>query len=189
MTWPDVFPADAGSVLTGLARASIEQRLDLREDLVTDHPAWLCAPGASFVTLTMDARLRGCIGSLVAHRPLGQDVASNAQSAAFADPRFRPLRAADLDRVRIEVSVLGPSVSIQFTDRADALRQLRPGIDGVILDAGWHRATFLPQVWDELPDPSQFLQHLLIKADLPPDHWSPQIRLARYTVTAFAEPA
>ena len=183
----DVFADDAGVVLTGLARAAIEQRLDMRSDLVTDRPEWLREPGASFVTLTMDGRLRGCIGSLVAHRPLGQDVASNAQSAAFADPRFRPLSAADIDRVHIEVSVLSPSEPIQFTDRADALRQLRPGIDGVILDAGWHRATFLPQVWDELPAPEDFIRHLLAKADLPPDRWDTSIRLARYTVTAFDE--
>jgi len=186
---PEAFPDDAGPVLTGLARAAIEQRLDLRDDLVADRPEWLREPGASFVTLTLDGRLRGCIGSLVAHRPLGQDVASNAQAAAFADPRFRPLRAADVDLVRVEVSVLGPSEPIVFTDRADALRQLRPGVDGVILDAGWHRATFLPQVWDELPDPDEFLRHLLAKADLPPDRWDATIRLARYGVTAFAEPA
>ena len=179
--------ADVGAVLTALARAAIEQGLRLREDLVTDDPAWLREPGASFVTLTISGQLRGCIGSLVAHRPIGQDVASNAQAAALADPRFPRLRAAELERVAVEVSILDAPMPMSFTSRADALGQLRPRIDGVILAERGHRATFLPQVWDELPDPEVFLGHLLRKAGLPATYWSDTVRLERYGVTAFHE--
>ena len=178
---------DAGAVLTALARAAIEQGLRLRDDLVTDRPAWLREPGASFVTLTISGQLRGCIGSLVAHRPLGQDAASNAQAAAFSDPRFPRLRSAELERVAVEVSVLDEPVPMRFTSRADALGQLRPGIDGVILAEGGHRATFLPQVWDELPDPEEFIGHLMRKAGLPATYWSDTVRLERYGVTAYHE--
>lgn len=152
-----------------------------------EHDPWLDAPGAAFVTLTQDGQLRGCIGSLVAHRPLRDDVAGNAQAAAFDDPRFMPLRAGELAHTRIEVSVLSQPTPMPFTSREDALAQLRPGIDGVVLGARGRRATFLPQVWDELPAPEQFIAHLFRKAGLPPSYWGDDVTISRYTVTAFVE--
>jgi len=182
------FPNDAGRILTGLARASIAQALELPFEVPTGaNDSWLDAPGAAFVTLTQDGQLRGCIGSLMAHRPLRDDVTNNAQAAAFDDPRFMPLRTAEVAYTRIEVSVLSAPVPMPFTSRQDALARLRPGIDGVILSAGRRRATFLPQVWDELPEPEVFIAHLFHKAGLPPTYWGDHVAISRYTVTAFLE--
>jgi len=183
-----MWPPEAAAVLTGLARAAIARQLRL------DHPTsptadWLDQPGASFVTLTIDQALRGCIGSLAPWRPLGQDVAANARAAAFDDPRFRPLNRDEFDEVAIEVSVLSASQPITFSSRQDLLGQLHPGVDGLILTARGHRGTFLPQVWAELPEPSQFLTHLLRKAGLPADYWADDIAVERYAVTAFHESA
>ena len=183
---PVALPPDAGPVLTGLARAAIAQVFD-GGALPHDQAAWLDAPGASFVTLTQSGRLRGCIGSLQAWQPLRDDVAGNACAAAFRDPRFPALRAEELPVTQIEVSVLSAPEPMPFTSQADALAQLRPGQDGVILSAGRHRATFLPQVWEELPTPAEFISHLLLKAGLPPDYWSDAVQISRYSVTAFSE--
>jgi len=185
-------PPDAGLVLTGLARAAIAKKLSLSgHSDMPGHPdavsPWLDAPGAVFVTLTQDGQLRGCIGSLVAHRTLREDVVSNAQAAAFGDPRFPPLRAGEFQGTHIEVSVLSEPEPMPFTSRDDALAQLRPGVDGVILSAGIHRATFLPQVWEELPDKEQFIGHLFRKSGLPANYWGDDVRISRYTVTAFEE--
>ncbi|MCL2652508.1 MAG: AmmeMemoRadiSam system protein A [Propionibacteriaceae bacterium] len=182
------FPDGAGKVLTGLARASIAKALRLTFEVPTStNDAWLDAPGAAFVTLTQNAQLRGCIGSLVAHRALRDDVTSNARAAAFDDPRFMPLAADELVHTRIEVSVLSAPAPMPFASRQGALAQLRPGIDGVILGAGGRRATFLPQVWDELPEPEVFIAHLFRKAGLPPNYWGDDVTISRYTVTAFLE--
>ena len=179
-------PADAGGVLLPLARAAFADRLGLTAPR-SARPPWLDAPGASFVTLTTDGRLRGCIGTLVAHAPLGEDVAANARNAAFRDPRFEPLRSDEFGGVRVEVSVLGEPEPLTFASRADALAQLRPGIDGLILTAGRHRATFLPQVWEHLGDADAFVDALLAKAGLRPGHWPHDLALARYGVRAWAE--
>ena len=151
------------------------------------NPEILQKPGACFVTLTLNGQLRGCIGSLEAHRSLGEDLRSNALAAAMRDPRFPPLTAAELPAIRIEVSLLGAPQPLAFTDEADALAKLRPGIDGVILTAGGRRATFLPQVWDQLPDPAEFIGRLKQKAGLPANYWGPDVRLATYPVRAIHE--
>ncbi len=177
---------ERGRVLTGLARASIARALGV-EVQEPPRPAWLKAPGAVFVTLTRNGELRGCIGSLEARRSLEEDVVENARMAAFADPRFAPLRREELDDIEVEVSVLSPLKPIPCTDEADALRQLRPGVDGVIFEYGHHRATFLPQVWRQLPEPRQFLAHLKRKAGLPADFWAEGVRLYRYTVEKYEE--
>lgn len=177
-----------GRVLTQLARASIARALG-EPVQAPPHPEWLNTPGAVFVTLTRGGELRGCIGSLEARRSLGEDVEENARLAAFADPRFPPLSRAELADTQIEVSVLSPAEPIDFCDEADALRRLRPGVDGVILEYGRHRATFLPQVWRQLPDPRDFLAHLKRKAGLPADFWHPELRLYRYTVEKYEEDA
>jgi uncharacterized protein len=148
----------------------------------------LDAQGATFVTLTQDGHLRGCIGSLEARQPLDADVRANARAAAFGDPRFSPLRASELTRTRIEVSVLTPAVPLDFTNEADAVRKLRPGVDGVILEAQGRRATFLPQVWENLPEPHLFLNLLKQKAGLPADFWAPDVKLFIYGVQKWQEP-
>lgn len=151
-----------------------------------DHPA-LTQPGATFVTLTQQGNLRGCIGSLEAWRPLGEDVRANAKSAAFRDPRFAPLPAVELAHTRIEVSLLTLAVPISFADEADVIRQMRPGIDGLIFACHGRRGTFLPQVWESLPDPHQFLAHLKQKAGFAADFWSPDVTLYRYEVQKWKE--
>jgi AmmeMemoRadiSam system protein A len=152
-----------------------------------DDPA-LGRPGAVFVTLTQDGELRGCIGSLEARRALDADVRANAKAAAFGDPRFAPLGVDELAQTRVEVSLLTPAAPIDFTDEEDAIRQLRPGIDGVILE--WHgrRGTFLPQVWESLPDRRMFFAHLKQKAGLPADFWAPDMKVYRYEVQKWKEP-
>ena len=149
--------------------------------------ARLRAPGATFVTLTEGGRLRGCIGTLEAWRPLIEDVRANAVAAAFRDSRFAPLTAAELPAIRVEVSLLGASTPLDFRDETDALAQLRPGQDGVILSVDGRRATFLPQVWDELPEPREFLTQLKRKAGLPATYWSEHIALSRYAVHKWKE--
>lgn len=189
------FPPDAGDFLLLVARAAIADRLSVADPgpeilALWDRrgtPSWAAGQGASFVTLTIEGRLRGCIGTLEAHRELVLDVHNNALSAAFRDPRFPPLTASEYDRTRVEVSVLTPPVPFPVADEADALARLRPGVDGVILTAGRHRATFLPQVWDQLPDPAEFLAHLKRKAGLPASCWGPDVTLATYGVRKWVE--
>jgi AmmeMemoRadiSam system protein A len=181
-------PPDAGKILIPLAWAAIKAALGEEPAYPNDKPAWLLAQGASFVTLTEGRTLRGCIGSLEARRPLIDDVCANAVSAALQDPRFPPLDAMELEQVSIEVSVLSPSTPLAIDNLAGAYEVLRPGIDGVILEIGArHRATFLPQVWGELPHPADFLRHLWLKAGVEPGVWHSETRLHTYTVTAWRE--
>lgn len=180
-----------GRLLLALARDAIGRALG-RVGTVTvaaEDAAWLDRPGATFVTLTQQGALRGCIGSLEARHRLRDDVVANARAAAFADPRFAPLTADELAQTRVEVSVLSAAEPMTWTDEADALARLRPGIDGVILECGRHRATFLPQVWAQLPEPRAFMAHLKQKAGLDAGFWSPDMRIARYTVQKFQEDA
>jgi len=179
---------EKGKVLLHLARAAIGSELGFDSH---DYPrtAWLDEPGATFVTLMLNGRLRGCIGSLEAHRPLIDDVRHNAAAAAFRDPRFMPLNEVEFADTAIEVSVLGAPERISFSSEADALAQLHRGEDGVILEYGPHRATYLPQVWAHLPDPQSFVEELKVKAGLPEDFWSDDIKLSRYTVQKFSEVA
>lgn len=226
-----------GEVLLKLARAAIRERLHIEHPTAADSTAsilaanpWLNEPGACFVTLTEGGRLRGCIGSLVAHRSLGKDVAEHAVDAATRDPRFTPVTAAEYPLLNVEVSVLGEPepitvnscdadsrgtgsktatlASLQSGPQTDAVKRdgsnverpvrsrteleevLRPGKDGLILaDRRGRSATFLPQVWDELPDPHDFVAHLLAKAGIRPSYdWTDsEIDCQRYEVTAYAE--
>jgi AmmeMemoRadiSam system protein A len=140
------------------------------------------------VTLKHNGQLRGCIGSLSIHRSLIDDVRANARAAAFQDPRFKPLRFEELSSVHIEVSLLSALQPMTLRDEGDALAQLRPGIDGIVLEYGGNRGTFLPQVWENLPDRRSFLTELKRKAGLAPDFWDDGLRLSRYTVAKWAEP-
>ena len=207
---PQWFPDDGGAQLIRLARESIAQAVDARAVQTTQgrpggaaaavkagdagahaahstQAAWLDQPGAVFVTLTRDGALRGCIGSLVAHRSLRTDVIANAEAAAMRDPRFAPLSADEWPDVRIEVSLLTAPQLMVVRDEADALAQLCPHEDGVILEAGTHCATFLPQVWEQIAEPRAFLAALRQKAGLPVGYWGPDLRLSRYGVAKFKE--
>ncbi|MDP3700156.1 MAG: AmmeMemoRadiSam system protein B [Hylemonella sp.] len=183
---PPEAAADPGPALLARARNAIASHFKQPTRAEPDHPA-LTRPGATFVTLTQNGQLRGCIGSLEAHRPLDQDVRANAVAAAFRDPRFPPLKAEELARTRVEVSLLTAPQPMTFTDEPDALRQLRPNIDGVILIVGQRRSTFLPQVWEQLPEPRMFMAHLKQKAGLPADYWSAEVQLQRYEVQKWKE--
>jgi AmmeMemoRadiSam system protein A len=191
LTSSEVIPSSdevLGSALLLMARNAIGERFGIGPRAVGALPELLEA-GATFVTLTQNGRLRGCIGSLEAQRPLVIDVAKNAIAAAFHDHRFAPLDEAEFDRTRVEVSLLTPAEPFPVTDEADALSRLRPGIDGLILSCGRRCATFLPQVWESLPEPRQFLAQLKYKAGLATDFWHAEIRLARYGVRKWKEKA
>src|SRR5262249_17666556 len=154
--------AQAGAALIAIARAAIEEKL-LGKPAARLDASWLERPGATFVTLLKDGELRGCIGSLEATRPLAQDVGENALAAAFHDPRFPELGAAEWPQCEVEVSLLSAPRPIRFADEADLVRQIRAGEDGLILEAEGRRATFLPQVWQGVPDKRVFLGQLLKK--------------------------
>lgn len=177
---------ELGNMLLAHARNAIAERFG-RHGGATHRHAALDQPGASFVTLTQQGDLRGCIGSIEAHRPLGLDVRENALAAAFRDPRFAPLAVEEFEHTRVEVSLLTPAMAISFRDEADFLAQLRPGVDGIVFQYGRHRSTFLPQVWESLPEPSQFMQQLKRKAGLPPNFWHESVGIARYEVTKWKE--
>lgn len=180
---------DLGRALVTNARNAIADELGLAREVgcaAAEHPA-LAAPGATFVTLFLHDALRGCIGTLEARRPLGVDVRANAIAAAFADPRFPRLDADEFSDTLVEVSLLSAAQSMVARDERSLLDQLRPGIDGVVLEYGGGRATFLPQVWESLPEPAAFFSQLKRKAGLPPDFWSPALKLSRYGVTKWRE--
>jgi uncharacterized protein len=175
--------------LRKLARRAIVHGLQSRQGLairVADYPPKLQAERASFITLQLHGELRGCIGHLEAQQPLVNDIAENAFSAAFADPRFDPLTFAELEDIDIVVSVLSEPQPLSFSDQQDLIDQLQPGIDGLILETPQgHRGTFLPSVWSSLPEPEQFLVHLKQKAGLPADYWADDLKVSRYTTESF----
>lgn len=138
-------------------------------------PEDLQADGAAFVTLTIGGELRGCIGSLEAWRPLAREVQARTADAALHDPRFNPVSPAELNLIDIEVSYLTPPQILQYSRPDELPGMLRPGIDGVVLGLGARKATFLPQVWEQLPSPDAFLRHLCQKAGLPADIWKKQV--------------
>jgi len=177
---------DQGEILLSIARSEISSVLGQPHPF-RDDAKWLREQGACFVTLTQQGELRGCIGSLEAHRPLLADVKANALAAAFRDPRFSPLAAEELDYTQVEVSLLSPMEPIAFTSEQDALAQLRPLVDGVVFEYGHHRSTFLPQVWEQLPQRGEFMAHLKRKAGLHADFWAEGVRLSRYTVSKWKE--
>ncbi len=197
-------PDDAGDLLLPVARAAIIAAVGAAQDTwprrtppdppepdddaLAGLPAWARAVGASFVTLTQDGRLRGCVGSIEAHRPLLLDVRENAVSAATRDPRFPPVSADEVPGLALHVAVLTPPEPLDVGGFDEAYRALQPGVDGVVaLIAGRYRATFLPRVWDDLPDPAEFLRHLWIKAGFTPGVWYEGTRLETYTVRDWGE--
>ncbi len=178
--------------LLSLARRSIKKFLDTgsRIDVdPSDVPSErLSEDGACFVTLHIGADLRGCIGSLEAHRPLVMDVADNAVAAAFGDPRFYPLTTEEFGKVKISISVLTKPECLPVKDSDDLLKKLKPGKHGLIMEKGTARATFLPAVWEQLPEKEEFLNHLSLKACLARDGWkSVDCRFFVYEAEEFSE--
>lgn len=182
-------PAQRATLLA-VARGSIEHGLaNGRSPAVTasDFDRELQAVRASFVTLHSLGQLRGCIGHLQAVQPLVVDVAENAFAAAFRDPRFSPLTPEEWPEVQVDLSILTAPEPLQFSDETDLIRQIRPGEDGLILQDGPHRGTFLPSVWESLPDPAEFLRHLKHKAGLAANHWSDRVEVFRYRTESFGD--
>jgi len=173
-----------GRVLLAIAREAIERApVALARGEWTQE--WLRRTAASFVTLREGGELRGCIGTVDAHRPLGDDVTHNAYAAAYRDSRFAPVTPGVLERLEVEVSVLSARAPIEAASEEALAAELRPGIDGVVLEYEGLRSTFLPQVWESLPDPLDFLAQLRLKANLPARFWHPRLRVSRYTVEKF----
>ena len=161
-------------ILLRLAREAMEFGVRGEKLLPLDKTSLssrLMEKGASFVTLTVRGQLRGCIGALEAYQPLVDDVREHAVAAALEDPRFPPVSERELNGISIEVSRLTRPVSLEYKDANDLLSKLRPHVDGVILKDGYHRATFLPQVWEKIPDPAKFLDNLCYKMGVRDDQW------------------
>jgi len=177
-------------LLLKLARNSIiaaaNEDTFTREDS-SEYPPALQQDAACFVTLTQGDQLRGCIGSLEARQPLYMDVIDNAQSSAIRDPRFLPLGRDEIDKTHIEISVLSPIEPIHFSSEDDLLEQINPFEDGLLLEEGRYRGTFLPLVWDKIPDKNIFLQELKVKAGLSRNYWSDTLNVSRYRTIIFEE--
>ncbi|MBN1107074.1 MAG: AmmeMemoRadiSam system protein A [Deltaproteobacteria bacterium] len=187
----DKLTEEEGKDLLSLARKTIDDRLVGRRD--SSLPDQAMSPKCSerrgtFVTLTIGGALRGCIGHIVPQESLIEGVRVNAINAAFRDPRFRPLSPKEWETVKIEVSILTDPRPLAYSDAEDLLRKLRPGIDGLIIKKGHAQATFLPQVWDQLPDKKEFMTHLCLKAGLDGHAWkSENLEVLTYQVQAFHE--
>jgi AmmeMemoRadiSam system protein A len=185
-----VTSAEAG-LLLDLADASILDGLDgrpMRPPPLSDLPAELRREAGAFVTLTVRGALNGCIGAIEGAGALGQEVVRLARAAAFDDPRLPPLRRADLAELVVEVSILSPFEPVAARSRAELVGALRPGTDGLLIGAGSHRAVFLPDVWDQIPDPGDFVDHLCRKGGLEPAPWPPGLTAHRFTTERFERP-
>ncbi len=178
-------------ILLNIAREALENSVrdePLPEIQLNRLPTNLQKQGASFVTLTMQGNLRGCIGTLEAYQALAHDVQEHAVAAALQDPRFPPVRPPELEAIQIEVSVLSPKALLDYSDPADLIDKLRVNIDGVVLQDGYRKATFLPQVWEKLPKPEEFLSHLCLKMGAPANHWRKKpLKVYTYQVQEFHE--
>ncbi len=184
------FSPEERSDLLQLAMGSIQHGLTKGRALevnTNDFPESIREQLACFVTLNRHSMLRGCIGHLEARQPLVKDVAENAFAAAFRDPRFPALSESELAGLEIHISILSPAHSMEFSSEQDLINQIRPGIDGLILDHHGRRGTFLPSVWESLPDAPSFLRHLKLKAGLGADFWSDDMRVLRYTTESFTD--
>jgi AmmeMemoRadiSam system protein A len=193
MAEEDRLTEEEGRHLLSVARKTIEQRLFGREGKEASEGDPVSSPKFSdrrgiFVTLTAGGELRGCIGHIVPQESALDGVRKNAINAAFRDPRFSPMTKNEWEGVRIEVSILTDPANLPYTDADDLLKKLRSGTDGVIIQKGFNQATFLPQVWKQLPDKKEFLTHLCMKAGLAPDAWKKEkLEVSIYEVQAFEE--
>ena len=183
-------PSNAlGDFLLRLARGALETHFLGRPEVAADPQLEhiLAAPGATFVTLSIDGELRGCIGSIEPTRPLLDDVRANALAAALQDPRFPAVATDELEALALEVSLLTTPEPLVYESEAQLFELLVPGVDGLVLVWRDHRGTLLPQVWESLPSKRDFLAALLEKAGLPTDFQSPEIRIERYKVRSWTE--
>ena len=191
MTEHDTLTGEQGAYLISVARATIERRLFDKETKEVEHkdlPAIFDTRRGTFVTLTKEGALRGCIGHIIPREGVLDGVRENAINAAFGDPRFPPLSPAEWGKIAVEVSILTDPKPLSYEGGDDLLRKLRPGVDGVILRKGYHQATFLPQVWDQLPKTEDFLTHLCMKAGLAGNAWKKgDLEVSTYQVQAFEE--
>lgn len=180
-------------VLLNIARQAVIEATHGRKNwrpATGDLPVPLREPGASFVTLHTGGRLHGCIGSVEPRSPLAVDVAKNAQNAARLDPRFPPLAVSEVDDTEIEVSVLSPMQPVIFSGLDELCRRVRPGIDGVLLERGWQRGLLLPQVWEQLPTPYDFLAHVALKAGASiAIYGEPDTHVYVFQVHSYVQPA
>jgi AmmeMemoRadiSam system protein A len=178
-------------LLLQIARNAVEcavNRQDLPELEISAMPLRLQEQGASFVTLTQEGNLRGCIGALQASQSLALDVQEHAVAAAMEDYRFGPVLPEEVARLEIEISRLSPGKELEYSNPNELLSKLRPGVDGVVLRHGIQRATFLPQVWEKVPDPADFLTQLCYKMGAPGDLWKKEhIQVSIYRVEEFKE--
>ncbi len=187
----DQLTSEEKQTLLRLAREALQQGVAGQTmpllDLQSLTPA-LRSDGASFITLTIDGDLRGCIGALEPYQPLAEDVREHAVAAALEDPRFPPVSREEVGRIKIEISRLTLPKSLEYTDAQDLLSRLRPSVDGVILQDGFRRATFLPQVWEKIPDKEDFLENLCYKMGAAPDTWRHKhLEVLTYQVEEFEE--
>ena len=182
---------DEGKYLLGVARRIIRDRLSKGEEPQIDPkdlPEKFQERLGTFVTVTINGNLRGCIGHIIPRETLIEGIRANALNAAFRDPRFPPLTQEEFDKIELEISILTPPQELPYTDAEDLLNKLRPGIDGVIIKKGFYEATFLPQVWEQLPDKREFLTHLCLKAGLSAYSWKKEkLQVSIYQVQAFEE--
>ncbi len=179
---------EQGRTLLRLARATLENKLTGQGSSQETEDPVFSSRRATFVSLKISGQLRGCIGNLTPVGTLWNGIRDNAVNAAFHDHRFSPLQADELPRVHIDISILSPPKPLEYQNGGDLVRKLHPGRDGVILRDGWRSATFLPQVWSQLPDPGQFLDNLCLKAGLPKRTWrEKKLEIEIYQVQCFAE--
>jgi len=174
-------------IATEAIRSNLRRKIAPPIDL-DSYSNSLTSNKSCFVTLILNNELRGCIGALSSDHSLIEDVSEHAIAAAFSDPRFPPLTEKERKDVVVEISVLETPSPLDFTTETDLLEKIHEGEDGLILEEGFHRGTFLPSVWENLPDKTDFLKHLKLKAGLPMDYWSTSITIQRYTVQKFGKP-
>jgi len=185
----DEYSGEERRILLDVAGRSIQHGLTEGVALpvnLDDYSEHLCEERACFVTLNRMGLLRGCIGTLEAYQPLVSDVSEHAWAAAFRDPRFPSLQQNEFADLEIHISVLSQPEPMTFSDEADLLEQIRPSVDGLIMEDSGRKGTFLPSVWEQLPEPSEFLAHLKQKAGLPVSHWSDTLKMLRYTTESFS---
>ena len=191
MSEADKLTEEEGKHLVETARKTIQEALfNVKEksDQEASTPSKFLERRGTFVTLTLNGALRGCIGHIIPQESLIEGVRVNAMNAAFRDPRFRPLSKPEFEKIKVEVSILTAPKPLPYTDANDLLAKLRPGIDGLIVRQGYHQATFLPQVWEQLPGKKDFLSHLCLKAGLAGDAWlHDPLEVHTYQVQAFEE--
>ncbi len=188
MPFTEKLSSEGQKTLLKVVKQSIQYGLEEGTPLpinFTDYPGELTQQRATFVTLKIADQLRGCIGTLEAHLPLIEDIARNAFSAAFKDPRFPPVSEAEVENLDIHLSLLTEPEPIEFDSQQDLLGKIRPSVDGLILEEGSHRGTFLPSVWESLTTPESFLEHLKMKAGLSREYWSTSLKIYRYRAEAI----